>query len=120
MRDQRDLGFKTEATHMHGAGDRRLRDLFRARVVTNMRVGEEIDARGSDDQRQSREILHSRRKPDDIANMIEARREAPFEAADQRIRLAAPKRQRANDVGEERTTMRATSGVTPFRSAASR
>ena len=46
--------------------------------------------------------------------------EASFEAADQRVGVAASERQRAITVGEVRTSVRAASGVTPLRPAALR
>ena len=41
--------------------------------------------------------LHAGREADDVANMVEARGEPPFEPADQRVGFAAMERQRADD-----------------------
>ena len=49
--DERDLRLDAEAAHMVGAGDRRVGDLFRARIVPHVRVGKEIDAGRGDDER---------------------------------------------------------------------
>ena len=73
MGDQRDFRLDAEAAHMMGAGDRRVGDLLGARIVAHMRVGEEIDAGRSDDQRQRREILDAGREADDVADVVEAR-----------------------------------------------
>ena len=89
MGDQRDLRLDAEAAHMVGASDRRVGDLFRARIVTHMRVGEEIDACRGDDERKRRQILDAGRKANDVADVVEARAEAPLEAADQRVGFAA-------------------------------
>ena len=64
------------------------------------------------------EILDAGRKADDVLDVVEARLEAPFEAADQRVGVAAMQRQRADHRGRWCAPRCApTSGVTPLRSA---
>ena len=50
-------------------------------------------------RRQRREVVGAGRQADDVADVVEPVAEAAFEAADQRVRVAAPDGERADHGG---------------------
>ena len=64
--------------------------------------------------------LDARRQADDVADVAQVRHEAALEAADQRVGVAALHRERGDHGGVGAHHVRAASGVTPWRPAASR
>ena len=99
MRQQRDLRLHAEAAHMARAGDRHVGDLLGGRIGLHMGVGEEVGALRGDHERQRRDLVHAGRKPDDVADVLDAGLEAAFEAADHRVGIPSPHRERGDHGG---------------------